>query len=301
MKRIAALSDAEFAKDRNTFGDTVNVIGVQRPAEIVNYQSTGATPVVLAIGLAVGATLALALTLIASVRRRRRDLASKVTGLHGTPTRGRDRLAGFDHCHRRRRRRHSHRYRGRSGAVGSLRPRHQRRPAANGSGLADPRRRRHVPPREPRRRHPCPYCRSYPGRARAAIGVGTEHQWPDSKHASRPTNGNERHFILRPTQPEPPAAPAIGVGHETDGRMCEGKYGGEPNHRSRTSPHGCNSAPPASLGHSARICPASTRTVGRAAPLIGSSSHHSSSEPRWTVVNRGRCGPCSGHCHSWSR
>jgi ABC-type antimicrobial peptide transport system permease subunit len=75
MKRIAALSDAEFAKDRNTFGDTVNVIGVQRLAEIVNYQSTGATPVVLAIGLAVGATLALALTLIASVRRRRRDLA----------------------------------------------------------------------------------------------------------------------------------------------------------------------------------------------------------------------------------
>jgi hypothetical protein len=43
---------------------------VQRPAEIVNYQSTGATPVVLAIGLAVGATLALALTLIASVQTK---------------------------------------------------------------------------------------------------------------------------------------------------------------------------------------------------------------------------------------
>jgi hypothetical protein len=75
MNRIVALSAAVFAKDRNTPGDTVDVIGVQRPAEIVNYQSTGATPVVLAIGLAVGAVLALALTLIASVRRRRRDLA----------------------------------------------------------------------------------------------------------------------------------------------------------------------------------------------------------------------------------
>jgi hypothetical protein len=75
MNRITSIAEAEFAKDRNTSGDTVDVISVQRPAEIVNYQSTGATPVVLAIGLAVGAILALALTLIASVRRRRRDLA----------------------------------------------------------------------------------------------------------------------------------------------------------------------------------------------------------------------------------
>jgi hypothetical protein len=72
MNRIVTYADAVFAKDRNTYGDTVSVISVQRPAEIVNYQSTGATPVVLAIGLAVGAMLAL--TLIASVRRRR-DLA----------------------------------------------------------------------------------------------------------------------------------------------------------------------------------------------------------------------------------
>jgi FtsX-like permease family len=75
MNRITAVADAVFAKDRNAYGDTVNVLSVQRPAEIVNYQSTGATPVVLAIGLAVGAILALALTLVASVRRRRRDLA----------------------------------------------------------------------------------------------------------------------------------------------------------------------------------------------------------------------------------
>ena len=59
----------------NTTGDSVNVLGVERPAEIVNYQSTGATPVVLAAGLAGGAIAALALMLVASVRRRRRDLA----------------------------------------------------------------------------------------------------------------------------------------------------------------------------------------------------------------------------------
>lgn len=75
MNRIATLADKVFAADPNTTGDTVEVLGVQHPAEIVNYQSTGATPVILAAGLAGGAIVALALTLIASVRRRRRDLA----------------------------------------------------------------------------------------------------------------------------------------------------------------------------------------------------------------------------------
>ena len=75
MNRMATLADKVFAADPNTTGDSVEVLGVQHPAEIVNYQSTGATPVVLAAGLAVGAIFALALTLIASVRRRRRDLA----------------------------------------------------------------------------------------------------------------------------------------------------------------------------------------------------------------------------------
>ena len=73
--RIATLSDKVFAADPNATGDSVEVLGVQHPAEIVNYQSTGATPVILAAGLALGAIVALALTLIASVRRRRRDLA----------------------------------------------------------------------------------------------------------------------------------------------------------------------------------------------------------------------------------
>jgi ABC-type lipoprotein release transport system permease subunit len=48
---------------------------VQYPAEIENYRSIGATPAVLAAGLAIGAAAALGLTLLASVRRRRRDLA----------------------------------------------------------------------------------------------------------------------------------------------------------------------------------------------------------------------------------
>lgn len=75
MKRIANFSDKIFAADPNASGDSVMVLGIQHPAEIVNYQSTGATPVLLAAGLAAGAIAALALTLIASVRRRRRDLA----------------------------------------------------------------------------------------------------------------------------------------------------------------------------------------------------------------------------------
>jgi ABC-type lipoprotein release transport system permease subunit len=75
MKRIAHFADKVFAADSNASGDTVTVLGIQHPAEIVNYQSTGATPVLLAAGLAAGAIAALALALIASVSRRRRDLA----------------------------------------------------------------------------------------------------------------------------------------------------------------------------------------------------------------------------------
>jgi MacB-like periplasmic core domain/FtsX-like permease family len=51
------------------------VDGVERPAEIINYRSLGTTPEILGGGLAAGATIALGLTLLASVRRRRRDLA----------------------------------------------------------------------------------------------------------------------------------------------------------------------------------------------------------------------------------
>jgi hypothetical protein len=51
------------------------VSGVQRPAEIVNYRSMGTAPALLAAALAIGALSSLWLTLMAAVRRRRRDLA----------------------------------------------------------------------------------------------------------------------------------------------------------------------------------------------------------------------------------
>ena len=50
-------------------------LDVQRPAEIVNYRSMGRTLRRLGAGLAVGALIALGLTLIASVSRRRREFA----------------------------------------------------------------------------------------------------------------------------------------------------------------------------------------------------------------------------------
>jgi FtsX-like permease family len=56
-------------------GLTVSLLPVERPAEITNYSSMGTTPSVLAGSLAAGVVVALALTLFASVRRRRRDLA----------------------------------------------------------------------------------------------------------------------------------------------------------------------------------------------------------------------------------
>ncbi len=59
---------------RNT-GANAMLLAVQRPAEIVNYRSMGNTPALLGAALAVGAASALGLTLVASVRRRRHDLA----------------------------------------------------------------------------------------------------------------------------------------------------------------------------------------------------------------------------------
>jgi ABC-type lipoprotein release transport system permease subunit len=75
MQRITRAADKVLNADPNTAGLNVIVQGVQRPAQIVNYKTIGAAPVLLAAGLAIGAIVALALTLTASVRRRRRDLA----------------------------------------------------------------------------------------------------------------------------------------------------------------------------------------------------------------------------------
>jgi ABC-type antimicrobial peptide transport system permease subunit len=59
----------------NTSDGGVDVVPVQRPAEIINYRSLGATPALLGGALAVGAASAFGLTLISSIRRRRRDVA----------------------------------------------------------------------------------------------------------------------------------------------------------------------------------------------------------------------------------
>ncbi len=56
-------------------GAAGGVVSVLRPAEITNYRTMGTTPAILSIGLALGAAVALGFTLVASVRRRRRDLA----------------------------------------------------------------------------------------------------------------------------------------------------------------------------------------------------------------------------------
>jgi FtsX-like permease family/MacB-like periplasmic core domain len=75
VQAIAIAATKIMSADPSEAGDTYQVLTVQQPAEIVNYSSTGATPVILASGLAAGAGVALGLTLVASVRRRRRDLA----------------------------------------------------------------------------------------------------------------------------------------------------------------------------------------------------------------------------------
>jgi hypothetical protein len=77
MRRITRAADRAFAAVPNGGGEqnTVSVLGVQHPAEIVNYRTMGATPALLASGVAAGAIVALGLTLAASVRQRRRDLA----------------------------------------------------------------------------------------------------------------------------------------------------------------------------------------------------------------------------------
>jgi hypothetical protein len=75
LQRIAVASDKVFDHDQRAAGNGVSVLGVVRPVQIIDYRDVGDTPVLLAAGLALGAIVALGLTLNASVRRRRRDLA----------------------------------------------------------------------------------------------------------------------------------------------------------------------------------------------------------------------------------
>jgi len=77
LQQIAKAANAEFssAPGNNACSLLVSVLGVQQPAQIRDYGTVGASPAVLASGLAGGAIVALGFTLVASVRRRRRELA----------------------------------------------------------------------------------------------------------------------------------------------------------------------------------------------------------------------------------
>jgi hypothetical protein len=75
LRRIVAGTNKFIDNDPASGGGTFVLLPVQQPAEIINYRTMGAIPAILAAALAAGATAALALTLVASVRQRRRDLA----------------------------------------------------------------------------------------------------------------------------------------------------------------------------------------------------------------------------------
>ncbi len=75
LKRIAAIGQREIDATPNGGGSDVAVQSVDFPAEIENYRAIGVIPDLLALSLALGAVVALGLTLVASVHRRRRDLA----------------------------------------------------------------------------------------------------------------------------------------------------------------------------------------------------------------------------------
>jgi hypothetical protein len=77
MRQAARVGNRAYAVLPNNGGQGISasVLTVQYPGEIINYRSIGDTPVLLAMGFAVGVAGAFAFTVVASVRRRRRDLA----------------------------------------------------------------------------------------------------------------------------------------------------------------------------------------------------------------------------------
>jgi ABC-type antimicrobial peptide transport system permease subunit len=75
LRKIARIGLHEMDQTPEGGGSNVEVQSVLYPAEIENYRTIGIIPDLLALALALGAIVALGLTLIASVNRRRRDLA----------------------------------------------------------------------------------------------------------------------------------------------------------------------------------------------------------------------------------
>jgi ABC-type antimicrobial peptide transport system permease subunit len=74
---LSSLREIKYKLNRipNDDSPAGGLVAHLRPAEIVNYRSMGTTPAILGGGLALGAVVSLALALVASVRRRRRELA----------------------------------------------------------------------------------------------------------------------------------------------------------------------------------------------------------------------------------
>ena len=185
LQRIANAANKVFAADPNAAGNNVAVLGVQRPAQIVNYRSIGSTPVILAVGLAVGAIVALALTLVASVRHRRRDLAL-LKALGFTPRQLAAVVAWQSTvtARRRRHRRRAARDRHRAPTLDAVRPQHQRGARPHRAGLVGgPRRRRCSRLRQPRGGTPRADRGTHPdgfGAARRVRPIARQQQVPDS-------------------------------------------------------------------------------------------------------------------------
>jgi hypothetical protein len=82
VRMKSSVSPAQGLRSLDTMANTLQIqgnggaiLGVQRPAEIINYQTLGRTPALLGGALAASAVFGLAMTLVTLVRRRRRDLA----------------------------------------------------------------------------------------------------------------------------------------------------------------------------------------------------------------------------------
>ena len=84
LRSLEGINDTINLPSSPSSGSAGGVVSQLRPEEIVNSHSIVVIPAVLGASLAVGAALALGTTLVASVRRRRRDLAVlKTLGLSG--------------------------------------------------------------------------------------------------------------------------------------------------------------------------------------------------------------------------
>ena len=215
--------------------DTINkgpdeaggVVDVLRPAEIVNYRSMGTTPALLGATLAVGAIAALTLTLIASVRRRRRELAllktlgftrrqlAAVVAWQSTIAVGIGVVIGVPA-------RHHHR----PVALGPLRPRDPRRTPTDRPRTHDhAHRRRRARPRQPRRRNTRTPSRAHPllalrgTESRVRPRQARQQTPPRFPHSSLPTNPVPRHRRARHPRASLPPGTARAARPRTPARV----------------------------------------------------------------------------------